>query len=302
MLLKLIPFVFVLLWASGFVGAKIGLQYAEPATLLSIRMVCNVILFYFLVLAFKRKVPTGMSFVHAFVVGLLIHGFYLGGVFTAIRFGMPAGLSSLIVGFQPILTALVLIGVAKERFSLSQWIGLVLGFAAIALVLMGKTQWQTEEFKWAAISLCIASLLGITVGTLYQKRYCQGADLLSSALVQYFAAGVMLAPIAFATETMQVIWTWEFLAVLGWLVVVLSCFAILLLLYMVEKGASSKVASVFYLVPPTTAIQAWLVFDETIDLLAFVGFLLAAYSVYLVVKAPKWSAFSKSNSRVKTLS
>lgn len=286
MWIKAIPFVFVVLWASGFVGARFGLQYAEPATLLTIRMIANVALFVLLIGFLRRRVPTGKAFLHSCVVGFLIHGCYLGGTYAAIGLGMPAGLSSLLVGIQPIATAVLLVAVSKQRFKLSQWIGLLLGLMGIFLVLMGKMEWQSEAHKLEAVLMCMMALVGITVGTLYQKRYCHHVDMVGSAMVQYLAAAALFLPYAFHFETMQVNWTAEFILTLLWLVVVLSCVAILLLLYMVKHGASSSVASVFYLVPPTTALQAWVLFGESFDFVGFIGFTLAAMAVYLVVKKP----------------
>lgn len=286
MWLKAIPFVFVILWASGFVGARFGLEYAEPATLLTIRMFANVAVFILLIAFLRRRVPTGRDFLHSCVVGILIHGCYLGGTYAAIGLGMPAGLSSLLVGIQPIATAVLLVVVAKHHFRLSQWMGLALGLLGIFLVLMGKMEWQSDTHKFEAIMMCMLALIGITLGTLYQKRYCQYVDMVGSAMVQYLAAAVVFLPYAYQFETMQVNWTAEFILTLLWLVVVLSCVAILLLLYMVKQGASSSVASVFYLVPPTTALQAWLLFGESFDLLGLLGFILAAVAVYLVVKKP----------------
>ena len=287
MLVRLIPFIFVVLWASGFVGARFGLQYAEPATLLSIRMTANVALFLLLVVLLRRRIPTGKMLFHSAVVGVLIHGFYLGGTYLAISLGMPAGLSSLLVGLQPILTVLLLVSFTQHAFKPSQWFGLMLGFIGISLVLMGKVDWQSDQHRMLAIVVCLVSLVGITLGTLYQKKYCQGVDMVGSATIQYFAAGMLFIPYAVSFETMYVEWNYSLILTLVWLVVVLSCVAILLLLYMVEHGASSSVASVFYLVPPTTAVQAWLMFGESFDALGVLGFMCAASAVYLVVKAPQ---------------
>ena len=153
MLIKMIPFVFVILWSSGFVGARLGVEYAEPATLLSLRMVANVALFLVLIAILKRRIPRGRAFFHACVVGILIHGFYLGGTYLAIDMGMPAGLSSLLVGLQPILTALIMISCTSQRFNFAQWLGLALGFAGISLVLMGNIEWQSDDQKGLATLL-----------------------------------------------------------------------------------------------------------------------------------------------------
>ncbi|MDK9738865.1 DMT family transporter [Vibrio sp. D404a] len=300
MLIKFIPFVFVILWSSGFVGARFGLQYAESATLLSLRMVANVVLFILLIAFLKRRVPKGAAFFHSCVVGILIHGFYLGGTYLAIDMGMPAGLSALLVGLQPILTAVMIVTFTVERFNWSQWLGLVLGFSGISLVLMGNIEWQSDAHKTEAVLLCFLALIGITFGTLYQKRFCKGVDMVGSAMVQYFAAALLFLPYAMSFETMQVDWTLEFSLTMVWLVVVLSCVAILLLLYMVEHGAASSVASVFYLVPPTTAIQAWLMFGESFDVYGALGFALAAVAVYLVMKKPKLSQGVKWKAQVRS--
>jgi len=293
MLIKMIPFVFVILWSSGFVGARLGVEYAEPATLLSLRMVANVALFLVLIAILKRRIPRGRAFFHACVVGILIHGFYLGGTYLAIDMGMPAGLSSLLVGLQPILTALIMVSCTSQRFNFAQWLGLALGFVGIGLVLMGNIEWQSDNQKGLATLLCLVSLVGITCGTLYQKRFCKGTDMVGGAMVQYLASAALFLPFAMRYETMQVSWTLEFTLTLIWLVVVLSCVAILLLLYMVENGASSNVASVFYLVPPTTAIQAWLIFGESFDVYGAMGFALSATAVYLVVKKPELIRFRR---------
>ncbi|MGR5555475.1 DMT family transporter [Vibrio fortis] len=299
MLIKFIPFVFVVLWSSGFVGARFGLQYAEPATLLSLRMIANALLFVLLLALLKRKMPRGSAFFHSCVVGILIHGFYLGGTYLAIDMGMPAGLSALLVGLQPILTAIMIVTFTVERFNWAQWLGLVLGFSGISLVLMGNIEWQSDAHKTEAVLLCVLALVGITFGTLYQKRFCQGVDMVGSAMVQYFASAILFVPYAMNFETMQVNWTVEFSLTMVWLVVVLSCVAILLLLYMVEHGAASNVASVFYLVPPTTAIQAWLMFGESFDFYGALGFALAAIAVYLVVKKPNLSLGLKRKVQVR---
>ncbi|MGF1700947.1 DMT family transporter [Photobacterium makurazakiensis] len=287
MLTRLIPFIFVVLWSSGFIGARLGLPYAEPATFLLLRMAANICVFLLLVAVLRASLPKGKAMLHCLVAGLLIHGFYLGGTYIAIGQGMPAGLCSLLVGLQPILTAVVMFASVGERMRMSQWLGLGIGFIGIMLVLQGNMAWHQDGSKQAAYIFTIAALLGITLGTLYQKRFCQGIDMVGSAVWQYTAAALLFLPVALTTETMVVTWSGEFIFALVWLVLVLSVVAILLLLYMVKHGESSKVASTFYLVPPMTAIQAWLIFGETFDELGALGFMLAALAVYLVTRKPK---------------
>jgi drug/metabolite transporter (DMT)-like permease len=300
MLIKLIPFIFVALWASGFIGAKFGLAYAEPATFLSIRMCINAILFIGLVAFLKKHIPKGKLFWHSCVTGILIHGLYLGGSFKAISLGMPAGLNALLVGIQPILTAFLLMFLSNKRFSKTQWAGLILGFVAITLVLHGNIQWQNTTHRHFAIGMSLLALMGITLGALYQKHFCQNVDLVASTMVQYFASSIFFIPWALSFETMQVQWTLEFILTLTWLIMVLSVAAILLLLYMIKEGESEKVASVFYLVPPVTAIQAWAAFDETLDIYGIGGFICAACAVYLVKKPRSLSKHDpKYNNRPK---
>ncbi|MCW8327215.1 DMT family transporter [Photobacterium sp. SDRW27] len=284
---RMIPFIFVVLWSSGFIGARFGLPYAEPATFLLIRMVANVALFILLMFILRAQLPRGRALFHSMMSGLLIHGFYLGGTYEAISLGMPAGLCSLLVGLQPILTAVIMVIAWNERMRFSQWFGLLIGFIGIGLVLQGNMEWQQEGSRQAAYVFTLCALLGITLGTLYQKKFCQGIDTVGGAVWQYTTAALLFLPVALMTETMTVNWTPEFIFALVWLVLVLSGIAILLLLYMVKNGESSKVASTFYLVPPMTAFQAWFVFGESFDGYGAIGFLLAAVAVYLVTRKPK---------------
>lgn len=283
-LTQIAPYLFVVLWSSGFIGARFGLPYAEPATFLMLRMMANVLVFGVLVVALKAHLPKGKMRWHSFAVGVLIHGFYLGGTYKAISLGMPAGLCALLVGIQPILTAVIMVVMSNEKLRPSQWFGLMVGFVGISLVLQGNMEWQQEGAKAMAFGFTMLALLGITLGTLYQKRFCQGVDLIGGTFYQYIATGLLLAVVAISTETMVVEWNSQFILTLVWLVLVLSLVAILLLLYMVKHGESSKVASVFYLVPPMTALQAWLAFGEQFDVFGAVGFALAALAVYLMIR------------------
>ena len=282
MAIRVIPFIFVLLWASGFIGAKFGLAYAEPATLLLIRMIATTLVFTLCLLLVQRNVPDTKQILHSCVVGVLIHGCYLGGTFMAISMKMPAGLASLLVGLQPIFTALLLVGGNKKKFQSTQWIGLLIGLVGITLVLSGDLAWDSGSSKLIALSMSLLALCGITFGTLYQKHYCQGTDILWSSLIQYIAASIVFAPYALLFETMSVQWDIRLFMVLAWLVFGLSCCAVLLLLYMVQQGAAESVASIFYLVPPVTAIQSWILFDEKLGLSGLFGFVLAALAICLV--------------------
>ncbi|MUI54656.1 DMT family transporter [Aliivibrio fischeri] len=282
MLTKVIPFLFVILWSSGFIGAQYGLQFAEPATFLFIRMCISIIIFIPLLCIFNSVLPKGKDALHSFISGFLIHGLYLGGTYQAINLGMSSGLSALIVGIQPILTAIILISFQKQRLLFIQWIGLSIGFIGISLVVQGNMNWINTEHKYLAYGFAFIALFGITLGTLYQKRYCKNTDLIGSTVWQYIAALLIFLPIALFKENMAVTWNIQFIFGVMWLVLVVSVAAVLLLLYMIKQGSSSSVASIFYLVPPMTTLQAWIVFNEQFSLQEAIGFTLAAMAVYLV--------------------
>ena len=278
--LRAMPALFVLLWSTGFVGAKFGLPYAEPLTFLLLRFALVIALM--LPLALRATWPANRKQAgHVAVAGVLMQGGYLGGVFCSIHLGLPAGFSALIVGVQPILTAFASAPLFGERLRPPQWAGLALGFGGVLLVVLGRT--ALAGITPASFSLSLLALASITAATLYQKRYCSAVDLRAGAVIQFCAAGLVLLPFALAFETMQVHWSGEFLFALGWLALVLSIGAISLLYLLIRRGAATQVASLFYLVPPTTALMAYFMFGETLDLGAMVGMALAAAGVALVV-------------------
>jgi drug/metabolite transporter (DMT)-like permease len=277
------PATFVFLWATGFVGAKYGLPYAQPATFLLYRFAFVVALMLPIALVLRAPWPPDRSqVVHIAIAGVLLHGGYLGGVFTAIHAGMSAGLSALIVGLQPILTALAAAAFLGERVTARQWLGLALGFGGVALVVAQRlTVGGLSAFSFA---MALLALVSITSGTVYQKRFCGAFDLRSGAVIQFVAAGLALAPFALAFEHEPVRWTGEFVLALAWLVLVLSIGAISLLTLLIRRGAATKVASLFYLVPPVTASIAFFLFGETLGPLARAGVVLAVVGVAVVVR------------------
>jgi len=274
------PGLFVVLWASGFVGAKFGLPYAEPMTFLCIRMAAAAGLLAVLALATRPPWPTAGGFGHNIVAGLLVHGFYLGGVFIAISHGLPAGLAALVTGLQPILTSTLANRFLGERVRPWQWVGLGLGLVGVWLVVHEKTGTGSVSLTaWIAITV---ALLGITLGTLYQKRFGGGTDWRSALMVQYAAAGIVFAAAAWLTETRMVQWTADFIFAVGWLVLVLSLGAVWLFYFLIRRSAATQVASLFYLVPPVTAVMAFGLFGERLAPLALVGMALCAGGVFLV--------------------
>jgi drug/metabolite transporter (DMT)-like permease len=280
--LRSMPGLFVLLWSTGFVSAKYGLPYAEPLTFLLLRFALLLALMLPLALAMRASWPRSPAQIgHVALVGVLMQGGYLGGVFCSIHLGMSAGVSALIVGVQPILTAFASAPLFGEKLRARQWSGLVLGFAGVLLVVTGRS--ALSGITPATLALSLLALLSITAGTLYQKRYCGAVDLRTGSVIQFAAAAVVVLPLALTFETMLVHWSLEFICTLLWLVMVLSIGAISLLYVLIRKGAATRVASLFYLVPPATALMAYAMFGETLSPVAMAGMLMAAAGVALVV-------------------
>ena len=391
------PLLFVLLWSTGFIGARYGLPYAEPLSFLCLRYGLVIVLMGAVALATRAPWPqTPRQWLHIGLTGLLVHGVYLGGVFTAISHGLPAGIAALVVGLQPLLTALGAGLLLGEKVRPRQWGGLVLGLAGVALVVSHKVvgaagtpqlaamlgpvllalamrapwpasprdaihigvtgllvqalylggvfmsihrglpagvsalvvgmqplltaalagvllgervsarQWTGLALGFGGVALVVgskanvdgvdgdalihmlipalAALLGITAGTLYQKRYCPRFDLRTGSVLQFLPSLALTALIASQTETMVITWTDDFVFALGWLVLVLSVGAISLLNLLIRSGSAVNVASLFYLTPPTTALIAWAMFGETLSALALAGMALAVSGVWLARK------------------
>lgn len=278
---RAMPVLFVLLWSTGFIGAKFGLPYAPPLKFLLWRFAVVIVLMTGIALAMRATWPRGVQVLHVAVAGILLQAGYLGGVFAAIGIGMTAGLSALIVSLQPILTAFAgpLVG---ERVRGRQWLGFVLGLGGVLMVVWNKL--ALGVITTESLALTVLALLSITAGTLYQKRWCGAQDLRTQSVVQFIAAGLVLLPLSLAFESRPVVWSGEFIFALGWLVVVLSLGAISLLLLLIRRGAATTVSSLMYLVPAVTAVMAWLMFGETLTLLAVAGMAVAVLGVALVVR------------------
>ncbi|MGX4640710.1 DMT family transporter [Massilia sp. SYSU DXS3249] len=284
----LTPAFFVVLWSTGFIVAKFGLPYAPPLTFLLLRCTGVLLVLLPLLLVWRAPWPHGRV-KHIAVAGLLLQAGYLGGVWSAIKIGMPAGLSALIVGMQPILTAVAapLIG---ERVRPRQWLGLVLGLGGVALVVASKM--QLDGLSPLSILYCVLALLSITAGTLYQKRYCPSFDLRTGTAIQFAVSVAALLPFAILLEQFdlslsKVEWSASFIGSLLWSVFALSIGAIFLLFRLISRGAALAVTSLLYLTPPTTAIMAWLMFGETLGPAALVGMAVAVAGVAFVVKKPE---------------
>lgn len=279
----LMPGIFILLWSTGFIGARFGLPHAEPFTFLVLRFAILTILLGGFSLLVGAPWPTEWRQVmHLTVTGLLLHCTHLGGIFYAIGKGMPVAVIALIVGTQPLLTAILAGPLLGERITLRQWVGFFLGLAGVALVVGSKL--GAELGGMEGLTAAALALLGITLGTLYQKRYGGQMDLRSGATLQFAICTVIMIPMAFAFETTVVHWTGEFVFALAWLVIVLSVGAMSLLLLMIRRGGASKVASLFYLVPPVTTLIAYFVFGETLSTVALLGMVISVFGVALVVR------------------
>lgn len=277
------PALFVFLWSTGFIGAKYGLPYAEPLSFLLMRYVLVIVLMGMAALLAGAPWPrTARAWGHLAVAGMLMQAMYLGGVFVAIKQGLPAGMVSLLVGLQPLLTALLAMAVLREQVNFRQWLGLALGIAGTLLVLSGRIE---GGFALTGVLPALAALLGITLGALYQKRFCPHFDWRTGSVVQFLAAALVTLPMALVFEGLQIQWTGEFIFALGWLVFVLSLGAISLLNYLIRHGSAVNVASLFYLTPPVTALIAWALFDERLSLISLIGLGVAVIGVALVRKA-----------------
>ncbi|MGN6287064.1 MAG: DMT family transporter [Afipia sp.] len=275
------PAIFVVLWSSGFIATKYALAGAEPLTFLFIRMVAVVVLMAIIVAIARPKWPNRTEAWHSVVAGLLVHGFYLAGTAIAIYHSVPAGLSALIPGLQPILTSTLANRFLGERVTPQQWLGLLLGLSGVLLVL--HTRQMSGQLGWGWLGTCVA-LVSITLGTLYQKRYCSRIDWRTGNLIQFVAAGVLYAIGAVLFETRQVVWSWEFVLGVGWLVVALSMGSIGLLYWLIRHNGATQVASLFYLVPVVTALMAFVLFDEHVGWLGVLGMTICAAGVFIVNK------------------
>ena len=276
------PIAFVLLWSTGFLGAKYGMPHAEPFTFLAYRFAIATVLFILVLMVMRVPWPRDrQTWIHAAVVGLLMHGVYLGGVFYAIDNGTSGGISALIVGVQPVLTAVFAGLILSEHLSIRAWFGMVLGFVGITLVV-----WQQagDTGGWVGVTSCIAGLIAVTAGTLYQKRFGTTIDLRVGSAIQFAAAAVLMWALAFLFESFHFDWNTESILTMVWMVVGLSLGAVTLLYILIRRGAASKVASLFYLVPPTVAIETYFLFGETLTPMALVGMGVAVIGVALVTK------------------
>ncbi|MFM1870259.1 MAG: hypothetical protein RLY99_1003 [Pseudomonadota bacterium] len=271
--------IFVFLWSTGFIIARYSMPYAEPMTVIFIRFGSVVLCMLPVVLIWKAPWPNRSQIIHIAIAGALLQAGYVGGVWAAVKEGMSAGLTALIVGLQPILTAWFAAWIA-EKVTPKQWLGLILGLLGVGLVVWAKL--SLTGMSHLSLVFIVVALLSITMGTLYQKKYCAQFDLRTGSVIQFAASAMICLPLMFLFETREIIWAPELILSLIWAVLALSIGAISLLFVMIRNGEATRVTSLMYLTPPTTAIMAWLLFNEPITWTIILGIAITMSAVILV--------------------
>ena len=276
---RFFPWLFVALWSTGFIGARLGMPHTEPLTFLFVRYLAVIALMWGIAIATKAPWPArGRDWWHIGIAGLMLHAGYLGGVFVAISLGLPAGVAALVVCLQPLLTAVCAGGLLGETVRARQWLGLLLGLAGVSLVVANK---MGAVFTWQALAASVFALVAITFGTLYQKRFCPSFDWRTGVVAQFIPTAVVTGLCVWWFETGRMDFTGEMVFALGWLVLVLSVGAVSLLNWLIRQSSAVNVASLFYLVPPCTALVAWALFGESFSHLALWGMAMVVGGVYL---------------------
>ena len=290
--LRAIPVLFVLIWSTGFIVARYGMPHAPPMKFLAVRYALSIVCFLpWIALAGVAWPRSRAQWLHLGVTGVLMHGGYLGGVWIAVKGGLGAGLAALVVGLQPLLTAMWLSSRQQQgglggsgaghRVTARQWLGLCLGLIGLLLVVGHKL--HLGEASWRGLGFAVLALASITVGTLYQKRWLAACDVRTANSVQLMAALAVTLPLALL-EAEPVRWHPEMIGAMAWSVLVLTLGGSSLLYLLIQRGAAASVTSLMYLVPPSTALIAWLLFDERLAGMVLVGMALAVWGVYLARK------------------
>jgi drug/metabolite transporter (DMT)-like permease len=275
--------IFIIIWSSGFIVSRLGMPFSEPMTFLFLRFSGVCVLMLPIILWKKIPWPSPKQIVHIAVAGSLLQFGYLAGVWISVRAGMPAGLSALIVGLQPILTALFAYFVA-EKINSRQWLGLFLGLIGVVLVLSAKL--NTHGVTMSNILWNVFALISITAGTIYQKKNCPSFDLRIGSFIQFMTSAFISGLAAIAFETRVVQWSNEMIGALVWSIFFISIGAISLLFVLIRRGNATKVSSIMYLTPPTTAVLAWIFFKEPLTPIIVIGTIVTSLGVLLVNQSP----------------
>jgi drug/metabolite transporter (DMT)-like permease len=281
-LARFAPALFVLLWSTGFVGAKYGLPYADPFVFLSVRILLAAALLFALAKLMKMPIRIGSkAVVRSGLIGFFLHACYLGGVFYSIAQGLPAGVAAVVTSLQPVLVSVLAVKVLGEKLRTGQMIGLLTGLIGVILVLGPSIDAQIPT---PAVIAILVALMGSTTATLLQKKMGADIPLISGTAYQYLFSGCVLGVIAIATQETSITWNLRFTASFVWLVLVLSVGAILLLLWLLNTGSAASVSSLFYLIPPATALEAFFLFGEKVNTQGFLGIGITALGVWLVMR------------------
>jgi drug/metabolite transporter (DMT)-like permease len=284
---KIAPIAFISLWSTGFIDSKLGSPYIEPFVFLTLRYAFAAPLLVFLgfFLNSNRK-QTPRVILHCMITGILVHGIYLAGIFWSISRGMPAGAAALMVGLQPVVTALAAGWLLNERITSRHWAGFAGGSAGLVLVLLPKLGAAASGITPLTVAVMLVSVAAISLGTVYQKRFVQGANHVTSTTWQYAGALLFTAPLTL-TETWQITWSGQLIFAMAWLVLVLSIGAILLLMYMIRTGSAADVGSLFYLVPAATTLESYFLFGETLTLVQIAGMVLIMAAILFIRRKPR---------------
>jgi len=280
-LARFAPVLFVLLWSTGFVGAKYGLPYADPFIFLSVRVLIAGLILFAVAAVMKSPIAIGVSAIsRSSLIGFFLHACYLGGVFYSISKGLPAGVAAVVTSLQPVLVSVLAVRVLGEQLRFKQVVGLLLGLIGVVLVLGPSFE---QDIPVSGVIGILVALIGSTAATLLQKKIGADVPLIAGTAYQYLASGFVLALAAIATGGTRIEWSGQFIVAFAWLIAVLSVGAILLLLWLLNSGSAASVSSLLYLVPPATALEAFLLFGEKVNTQGFLGIGITALGVWLVI-------------------
>ena len=275
------PVLFVLLWSTGFIGAKYGLPFADPFIFLSVRVLIAALILFAIAAVMKSPIAIGASAItRSSVIGFFLHACYLGGVFYSISKGLPAGVAAVVTSLQPVLVSILAVKVLGEQLRAKQIVGLVLGLIGVVLVLGPSFE---QDIPASGVIGILVALIGSTAATLLQKKIGADVPLISGTAYQYLASGLVLGVAAIATGGTRIQWSGQFIGAFVWLIAVLSVGAILLLLWLLNTGSAASVSSLLYLIPPATALEAFFLFGEKVNIQGFLGIGITALGVWLVI-------------------
>ena len=288
LLLRFAPAIFVVLWSTGWLAARAAMPYSEPLTFLTLRYVLAAVVLAAICSAMSVEWPRERKAIgHALISGVFLHAMYFAGVWWSVMHGLPVAISGVVSALQPILTALLAPYLVNEKITRSQWAGVLLGFIGVAMVLSpALAQLPPDKLSSVLLPLAVnvAGMVGVTLGTFYQKRFVTGGDLRAVTALQNVGAAFATLPFAFATETMRIVWNFQTVLTMAWVVLGMSIGAVGLLVMLIRQGAVSRAAALIYLMPPMVALQAVFILDETLTTLQMLGMAITAAGVALVVR------------------